>query len=167
MIIGSVQLSSIPDVDLKQDIIPVDYATKAIVHLSQTKNSWGKAFHLVHRQPVSTNLFFEKLRSLGYQIQQIPYKQWQAQLHDIAHNSPEHALYPLVSLLTKSNNSSTQSQTTASNSAVLKLDCQNTLDGLKNTSIICPEIDEELLNNYFSYLIENGFLAPPIVKETA
>ena len=167
LIIGSVQLSSIPDVDLKQDIIPVDYATKAIVHLSKQQNSWGKAFHLTHREPVSTNLFFEKLRSLGYQIQQIPYKQWQAQLHDIAHNSPEHALYPLVSLLTKSNNSSTQSQTAASNSAVLKLDCQNTLDGLKNTSIICPEIDEELLNNYFSYLIENGFLAPPLVKETA
>ena len=166
LIIGSVQLSSIPDVELKQDIIPVDYASKAIVHLSQTKNSWGKAFHLAHRQPVSTNLFFDKLRSLGYPIQQIPYEQWHAQLYNIAQNSPEHALYPLVSLLTKSNNSQTQAQTPASDSAVLKFDCQNTLDGLKNTSITCPEIDEQLLNNYFSYLIENGFLAPPLVKET-
>lgn len=167
LIIGCVQLSSIPDVELIQDIIPVDYASKAIVHLSQTKNSWGKAFHLAHREPVSTNLFFEKLRSLGYPIQQIPYEQWHAQLHNIAQNSPEHALYPLVSLLTKSNNFQTQAQTPASDSAVLKIDCQNTLDGLKNTSITCPEIDEQLLNNYFSYLINNSYLAPPVVKETA
>ena len=163
LIMGCVQLGSIPDAEMIQNIIPVDYASQAIVHLSKQQSSWGKAFHLVHPHPVSSKLFFEKLRSLGYPIQKIPYEQWHAQLLNIAQNSPEHALYPLVSLLTKNNNS----QAPTSDSVVLKFDCQNTLDGLKNTSITCPEIDDQLLNNYFSYLINNGFLAPPPVKETA
>ncbi|AVH69221.1 thioester reductase domain-containing protein [Nostoc sp. 'Lobaria pulmonaria (5183) cyanobiont'] len=164
LIIGCVQLGSIPDVELIQDIIPVDYASKAIIHLSKLQNSWGKAFHLTHPQPVSTNLFFEKLRSLGYPIQQISYDQWHTQLLNIAQNSPEHALYPLVSLLPGRNNNS---QAPTSDSAVLKFDFQNTLNGLKNTSITCPTIDDQLLNIYFSYLIKNNFLVPPPIKNSA
>ncbi|MEH2290126.1 thioester reductase domain-containing protein [Nostoc sp.] len=162
LIIGCVQLGSIPDVALIQDIIPVDYASIAIVHLSEQQASWGKAFHLTHPQPVSTNLFFEKLRSLGYPIQQISYEQWHTQLLNVAANSPEHALYPLVSLLSGKNNSS---EAPASDAAVLQFDCQNTLDGLKNISITCPSIDDQLLNVYFSYLINNGFLAPLPIKD--
>jgi myxalamid-type nonribosomal peptide synthetase MxaA len=158
LIIGCVQLGSIPDIELVQDIIPVDYAVRAIIHLSQQQASWGKAFHLTHPHPVSTNLFFAQLRSLGYPIQQVPYQQWHEQLLKIAENSPEHALYPLVSLLSGKNNNS---QVPASDVAVIKFDCQNTLDGLKNTAITCPAIDERLLDIYFSYLIDRGFLAPP------
>ncbi|NEO98536.1 MAG: NAD-dependent epimerase/dehydratase family protein [Symploca sp. SIO2E9] len=155
LIIGCVQLGSIPDGELMQDIIPVDYASQAIVHISKQQASWSKAFHLVHPQPVSTNLFFEKLRSLGYPIQNVSYEQWYSQLLNIAESSPEHALYPLVSLLPAPN-----SQTQSSDSAVVKFDCQNTLNGLKGTSIICPPIDDQLLSTYFSYLIHSGALAP-------
>ena len=157
LIIGGVQLGCIPDVELVQDIIPVDYAVRAIIHLSQQQACWGKAFHLTHPHPVSTNLFFDKLRSLGYPIQQVPYQQWHEQLLNIADNSPEHALYPLVSLLSGNNNSPTPT----SDAAVVKFDCQNTLDGLQNTAITCPAIDEGLLDVYFSYLIEHDFLPPP------
>ncbi|NET07738.1 MAG: NAD-dependent epimerase/dehydratase family protein [Symploca sp. SIO2B6] len=161
LIIGCVQLGSIPDGELIQDIIPVDYASKAIVHLSKQQASWGKAFHLVHPQPVSSNLFFDKLRSLGYPIQNVSYEQWYSQLLNIAESSPEHALYPLVSLLPAPN-----SQTQFSESAVVKFDYQNTLNGLKGTSITCPPIDDQLLSTYFSYLINSGFLAPlPISNE--
>jgi myxalamid-type nonribosomal peptide synthetase MxaA len=158
LIIGCVQLGSIPDAELIEDIIPVDYASQAIVHLSKQQTSWGKAFHLTHPQPVSTNLFFDKLRSLGYPIQQITYDRWHEQLLNIAESSPEHALYPLVSLLAGNTSSS---QTSASEPAVVKFDCQNTLDGLKNSSITCPTIGDRLLDIYFSYLIEHGFLEPP------
>ena len=99
------------------------------------------------------------MRSLGYPIQQVSYHQWHTQLLNIAERSPEHALYPLVSLLPAKNS---QSQT--SESAVLKFDCQNTLDGLKGTSITYPQIDDQLLSTYFSYLIDSGFLAPPPIS---
>lgn len=135
------------------DILPVDYVSKAIVHLSRNKESWGKAFHLVHPHPVSLDLLFNHFRSMGYQVQRISYEKWRADLLDIANNSPEHALYPLVSLFSPSGS---QEQTSK---AVLKFDCQNTLDGLADTSIVCPPIDSELLSTYLSYLIRSGHLA--------
>ncbi|MEM7759319.1 MAG: thioester reductase domain-containing protein, partial [Cyanobacteria bacterium P01_A01_bin.40] len=164
LIIGCVELGSIPDVEMMQDIIPVDYAAKAIIHLSQQQDSAGTAFHLTHPEPVSTKVFFEKLRSLGYPIQQIPYQQWHEQILNIAVNSPEHALYPLVSLL--SGKKSSNSSTPASDAAVVKFDCRNTLNGLKNTSIDCPAIDDRLLDIYFKYLIDQGFLPSPPLQDT-
>ncbi|MEM8722528.1 MAG: thioester reductase domain-containing protein [Cyanobacteria bacterium P01_G01_bin.39] len=162
LIIGCVELGSIPNAEMIQDVIPVDYVARAIIHLSQQQNSWGKAFHITHPQPVSTNVFFDKLRSLGYPIQQIPYEQWHQKVLDIAQNNPEHGLYPLVPLLSgaKSNTSKSESEP-----ATVKFDCQNTLEGLKDTSITCPLIDDQLLDIYFSYLIEHGFIAPPPMQQ--
>jgi hypothetical protein len=37
-------------------------------------------------------------------------------------------------------------------------DCTNTLNGLFDSSITCPLANEELLNTYFSYFIQTGFL---------
>jgi myxalamid-type nonribosomal peptide synthetase MxaA len=163
LIIGCVELGSIPDVELIENIIPVDYASQAIIHLSQQQDSGGKAFHLTHPESVSTNLFFAKLRSLGYQISQITYERWQEKLLDIAANSPEHPLYPLVPLLTANNNNSDPE----SKEAIVKFDCQNTLDGLQNTDLTCPAINDRLLDISFSYLIEHGFLPPPPLQDRA
>jgi thioester reductase-like protein len=46
-----VQLGSAPDIDIRDNIVPVDYVSKAIVHLSQQEESLGKTFHLVHPKP--------------------------------------------------------------------------------------------------------------------
>lgn len=159
LIIGCVQLGSIPNAEMMLDIIPVDFASRAIVHLSKQQISWGKNFHLVNPHPVSSSVFFEKLRSLGYPIQNVSYEKWHTQLLNIAESFPEHALYPLISLLPGKNS---QSQT--SDSGGLKFDCQNTLDGLIDTPITCPPIDSQLLSTYFSYLIHNEFLAPPQIS---
>ena len=35
---------------------------------------------------------------------------------------------------------------------------RNAIDGLKNTSISCPELTDDLLGTYFAYLIQSGFL---------
>jgi thioester reductase-like protein len=162
LIIGCVELGSIPNAEMMQDIIPVDYVSQAIIHLSLKQNSWGKAFHITHPQTVSTNVFFDKLRSLGYPIQQIPYDQWHEQLLNIAENNPKHGLYPLVPLLSgvKNNASTSESEATT-----VKFDCQNTIDGLSGTSITCPAIDDQLLDIYFLYLINNGFLEPPPIQD--
>ena len=151
LIIGCIKLEKVPDGNMIEDMAPVDYVSKAIVHLSRQEKSIGKAFHFVNSQPFHSIKLIKLLRSLGYQLQQISYAQWQADLINIAEHYPEHPLYPLVPLLREQNN----------NSAVLKFDFQNTLNGLANTSIVCPPIDDDLLNNYLSYLMQKGFLEAP------
>ena len=156
LIIGCVQLGSIPNEAMMLDIIPVDYASKAIIYLSNQETSSENVFHLVHPNPVSSDLLFETLRSLGYPIQSISYNCWHKKLLKIAEDSPGHALYPLVSLFP-----ARKTQIKTSNSSVLKFDCQNTLNGLSGTEIACPPINFQLLQTYFSCLIQTGFLAAP------
>jgi hypothetical protein len=38
---------------------------------------------------------------------------------------------------------------------------QNALDRLEGSSIACPPVDARLLDTYFSYLVDSGFLQPP------
>jgi len=156
LILGCIQLGSAPEGNATLDIAPVDYVSRAIVCLSRQKEYLGKAFHLVNSHPLHSNKLIEQLRSLGYSIQQVPYDQWRTELLNIARHSPEHTLYPLVPFFPARE---TQKQTSPSGGT--KFDCQNTLAGLANTSVVCPPVDSELLNTYFSYLIHGGFLSPP------
>lgn len=156
LIMGCIQLGTAPEGNTSFDIAPVDYVSRGIVYLSRQKESLGKAFHVVNPHPLHSSLLINSIRSLGYLIRQIPYDQWRTELLDIARRSPEHALYPLVPFFP-----ARESQEQTSNSEVLKFDCQNTIDGLAGTSIVCPPADDELLRTYFSYLIRSGFLNPP------
>ncbi|MBW4500881.1 MAG: amino acid adenylation domain-containing protein [Scytonema hyalinum WJT4-NPBG1] len=153
LIIGCSQLGSAPDRDIRENIIPVDYVSKAIVHLSKQEKSLGKAFHLTNPQLLHSNMLIDQFRLLGYAIEQISYEQWRAKLLDITKGSVEHPLYPLVPFFPSSN-----FEDKTSNSGVLQFDCQNTLDGIAGTSIGCPPLDNQLLSTYFSYLKNQGFL---------
>lgn len=159
LIIGCVELGSTPDVDIQENIVPVDYVSKAIVHLSKQEKSLGKTFHLVHPQTLHSNILIEQIRTLGYVIEQISYDQWREKLIDITQGSLEHPLYSLVPFFP-----ARQVQTTNSNSGFLQLDNQNVINGLVGTSITCPPIDNQLLSVYFSYLIEQGFMTTKFAK---
>jgi len=72
-------------------------------------------------------------------------EQWQAELLNVNGFSSENALHLLLFFLKVYLNHPT---------AMRQFDCQNTLDGLADTSIICPPVDDQLLGTYFSYLIQ-------------
>jgi amino acid adenylation domain-containing protein/thioester reductase-like protein len=156
LIIGCIKLGKAPDSNMIDDIAPVDYISKAIVHLSKQEKSLGKAFNFVNPQPFQSKTLIKLLHTLGYSLQQITYQQWQENLINIAEHYPEHPLFPLISLLNGMLNAQKNH-----NSALLEFDCQNTLNGLANTAITCPPVDENLLNVYISYLMEKGFLEAP------
>jgi myxalamid-type nonribosomal peptide synthetase MxaA len=152
LIMGCVELGGAPEGDMLLNIIPIDYASQAIVHLSQQPESIGKAFHLVHPQPVYSSKLIEKIQSHGYFIQRLSSEEWRDQLLSVAEHSPNHALYPLVSLLSRNSHQS------SSQSDDLTFSCEQTIAELANTSIACPPIDDRLLDIYISYLIEHQFL---------
>ncbi|HBY77719.1 MAG TPA: non-ribosomal peptide synthetase, partial [Cyanobacteria bacterium UBA11148] len=161
MIKGCIQLRSIPNQDIELNLSPVDYVSKAIVSLSNQKESIGKAFHLLNPQPLPLKEMVNYIRSLGYPIELLSYEQWRSQLINTV-DSSENALYPLLSTFAEET-SNTQSQ----NSPLQQFDCQNTLTGLSESSIICPPVDSQLLTIYFSYLIQTGFLnSPPLQLQT-
>ena len=153
LILGYAHLGSAPSGEMLLDILPVDFVAQAVVYLSQQRSSWGKAFHLIHDQPASSNLLFDRLNAAGYQIDRLDYQKWYEQLINIANNSQDHILYPLVSLFSANNSGEAQNK-----SFNLKFDCKNVSEGLAKSSYACPAIDRELIDTYISYLVERDLL---------
>ncbi|HCF30082.1 MAG TPA: non-ribosomal peptide synthetase, partial [Cyanobacteria bacterium UBA11049] len=159
LLIGCIQLGSVPEREFFDSLAPVDYASKAIVYLSRQKESLGKAFHVLNQEPLNLKILFKVVRSFGYPLQQVSDEEWQLELMKIAESFPNHPLYPLIPLFTLKKGSVPSSKTQISNLVALKFDCSNTQQGLIGTSIVCPPTDEKLLTTYFSHLIGNKFVS--------
>ncbi|MBE9178530.1 amino acid adenylation domain-containing protein [Oculatella sp. LEGE 06141] len=151
LIMGCIQLGSAPVGDMRLDILPVDYVSKAIIHLSRQPESCNNAFHLIHLNPVSSQLLLDQIRSVGFLIEQLPYEQWRSHLLQIAERSPDHPLYPLIPLFP-----ARTAESSASSS--LSISCQITWNALAKESIPCPPIDAALFATYLSYLTHKGYL---------
>ncbi len=139
------------------DVTPVDYMSRAIVHLSMQENSLGEIFHLVNPQPFSWNEMFAKIAMLGSPIELIEYDRWLDRLQNV--NDPEfdEELGPVLPLLTETMPGSDRTYLEMS-SVVMEFDCQNTLRGVKGTDISCPSVDTHLLSRYLRYYVDSGFL---------
>jgi thioester reductase-like protein len=151
MIKGCIQLKSAPSLDTIVDMVPVNYVSRAIVHLSNFSLSFSKVFHLTNPRPLHMSKVLDWISSFGYPLRRVPYDTWKRELFN-AERFKENALYPFWAFLADLE----EYQTIMS-----QHDCQNTLDFLAGTGIVCPPVDEELLKTYFSYYIRSGFLAAP------
>jgi amino acid adenylation domain-containing protein/thioester reductase-like protein len=164
LIKGCIQMGSFPDLDTTEYFIPVDYASRAIVHLSRKKESQGKAFHVVNPQHIPLVDFFELIRSFGYPMKKLPYTRWKDELISHTRNSLENALYPLLPMLIESVNEERMTIPELHQKNPY-YDSQNMILGLADTSIFCPLVEAKLLDTYFSYFIRSEFLKPPQLGE--
>ncbi|MEL7038139.1 MAG: hypothetical protein AAFO04_21360 [Cyanobacteria bacterium J06592_8] len=85
-------------------------------------------------------------------------------MQNIILSSPEDVLSPIFPFLTLKIPGTPLTYLEAS-SFTSKLDCQNTIKGLANTSISCPSADSHLLRTYlsdFTFSTENFAIAQTI-----
>jgi thioester reductase-like protein len=159
MVKGCLQMGSFPDVEYMLDMSPVDYVSKAIVYLSMQKESIGKAFHLQHPQPVPLSGLINWIQSFGYPVEKMPYEQWQAELINNV-SSVDNPLYTLRPfLLERWSDEQLTIPDLYLQSRRPHISCEDTLQALAGSSIVCPSIDTQLLMTYTSYLIQTGFLS--------
>ncbi|MBW4571500.1 MAG: thioester reductase domain-containing protein [Tolypothrix carrinoi HA7290-LM1] len=155
---GCLQMGSFPEVDYMLDMSPVDYVSKAIVHLSRQKESIGKAFHLQHPQPVPLTVLVDWVRSFGYPVDVIPYDAWQEKLINNV-TSAENPLYTLRPFLLERR---AEEQLTIPDLYLKarrpEISCEDTLNALAGSGVVCAPIDSKLFMTYTAYLIESGFL---------
>jgi thioester reductase-like protein len=156
LIMGCIHLGFAPALDTAYDLTPVDYVSRAIVYLSQQKQSPNKTFHIISPQPIQSNQLFDWICSFGYPLQQISYDKWWEKVRELSMHSLSNKLHPLITLF-----SEREIERQTWNSEFLQFDCQNTLDGLAGTSITCPIVNFELFYTYLSYFIRIGLLDAP------
>ncbi len=151
-------MKSFPNINYWLDMSPVDYVSKSIVYLSQQPESISKAFHLQHPQPVHLSQLVSLLSTLGYEIDQIPYQEWLTKLQTTA-VTPENPLYTLRPFLLQR---WTEEELTATELYMQErrpeISCEETLEALEGSGIVCPSLDAQLVGKYLSYLMQNGFL---------
>ncbi|MTJ20310.1 NAD-dependent epimerase/dehydratase family protein [Dolichospermum sp. UHCC 0352] len=159
MIKGCLQMGSFPDVDYMLDMSPVDYVSKSVVYLSRQETSVGKAFHLQHPQPASLKSLVDWVRSFGFSLKMIPYEEWQAELINnvTSQDNPLYTLRPF--LLERWSDEQITIPDLYLQARRPIISCEETLEALKGSSIVCPPIDSQLLMTYTSYLVQTGFLS--------
>ncbi|MGV0104215.1 non-ribosomal peptide synthetase [Nostoc sp. DSM 114160] len=165
---GCIQLGSYPElIDQKEELLPVDYASRAIIHLSKKQESLGKAFHIVPPPDENIGLIklFEFICSYGYQLKKLPYTQWKDELIANFRHSQENVLHPLLPMMSEKVYQDSLTIMELYQNTV-DYDYQNTLNGLADSAIVCPPMDVKLFDKYFSYFVSSGFLnSPPFRQE--
>lgn len=155
---GCIQMKNIPELDYLLDIVPVDYVSKAIVHLSMQDKAIGKNFHLNNPHPLHLNQLVDYINSFGFPLEQIPYHKWENQATETV-KSIENPMYGLLPFFVdKWSKKQLTLPQMYEQSRKPRINCETTLNMLKETSIFCPPVDDNLLGKYFSYFIHSGFL---------
>jgi amino acid adenylation domain-containing protein/thioester reductase-like protein len=166
-------LGSLPriDDDIPIELVPVDYVAQAIVHLSRQAESLGRAFHLVNPRPVAWREFVDRLRDLGLPLPELDPGQWTIELLQFARRTPTSFLHPLLPLLPRellarlegsenvAGEAPGDSPLTGTPVHHVRIDCTNTLNGLKESRVACRPVGE-LLDRYLSYFVRSGLLVP-------
>jgi thioester reductase-like protein len=143
------------------DMTPVDYVSKAIVHLSGHRNATGKTFHIANHRRVQLGALADWMRDFGYPLRHVPYDSWVTELlgRTTSRGDVVSSLVPLFSL-------SMMGEVSSMMRSLPQFDCENTLAGLEGTAIQCSPIDDRVLANYFTRFISDGFVAPPAAITT-
>jgi amino acid adenylation domain-containing protein/thioester reductase-like protein len=158
------ELGSLPRLpeDLPIELVPVDYVAQAIVRLSRQPESLGKAFHLVNPHPVAWRDLVDRLSAVGSPLPEMEPRRWAHELLQFARSHPTSFLHPLVDLVPPDLLARWEDSEAAAPApgSWIRIDCTNTLEGLKDHPVSCPPV-VELLDRYLTYFVESGLLIPP------
>ncbi|MBN1489663.1 MAG: amino acid adenylation domain-containing protein, partial [Phycisphaerae bacterium] len=152
LLLGCIRIGAAPDLDMEDDMAPVDYIARAIVHFACRSNSCGKAFHLVNPHPVRWVDLLEGLGACGYPVACVSLERWLDAWGD--GQAPEHRAFQRMA----------RAFVGADLPRLPRFDCRNTLDGLRGTTLSCPPVDAALLKTYLAYWTRAGLLEPPTVS---
>lgn len=79
LFVESMNLGYAPNVEgWRAEMTPVDFVSKAIVHLSNQTHAKQLVFHLGDPDPVDANAVFDDFAKLGYPTERIPWDDWVA-----------------------------------------------------------------------------------------
>jgi amino acid adenylation domain-containing protein/thioester reductase-like protein len=126
-------LEAVPDIETKIDMVTSDYVAAAIYSLSIRATSLGKAFHLVHPNPVSLRDFVSQFPT---PLPLVPLDVWLTSLNQAARHRDDSSLHFLAML------------TQGLNRADLTppgFDCSEAVAGLHGTGVICPPLNRQFI----------------------
>ncbi|MFF1379492.1 amino acid adenylation domain-containing protein [Streptomyces sp. NPDC058308] len=140
------------------DLMPVDHAAAALVHLSRRRESLGLAHHLTCPEPLPFDTVLGHLRAYGYHLDTMDPDDWTERLRRRADTEADRAdgagLLDAAVLLT-------DTLPALSRLGQIRLDRTNTLAGLADSGPAFPALDGALIRAYADHFVASGFFPPP------
>ena len=149
LISGCIHMQKAPSINTRFHMVPVNYVSDAIAHISRQEGACGLAFNILNPGKLTVKKMVRATRSMGYKMNKIPYDSWKKELMqtDIRKNP----LRILASLFNKDSNHP-QSLVRRYGSLQPRFDMTNTLTFLKHSGIKCPPLNTKLLKIYVRHL---------------
>ncbi|MEM7116485.1 MAG: amino acid adenylation domain-containing protein [Chloroflexota bacterium] len=138
-----IKLNIVPELDVKVNIIPVDFTSKAIAHIAQKPDAFGKVYHLANWEPMPYVDLIGWANSHGYNFNPIPFADWRDKLMELAPTLDDMSGWvPALPLIEEAGESQV---------FMPEFSCQNTMDGLSDIELRCPPVGVELISTYMAY----------------
>jgi amino acid adenylation domain-containing protein/thioester reductase-like protein len=154
-----------PAIDLPLDFVPADVCAAAIRHISASDDGTGRTYHLASPKQALLGVLVERLRNRGYQIGDIPFGQWTAELARDAALDPAHPMAPFMPLFTDRDAASGLTVAEMYLAHVFpSYSRTNTEHALAGSGIVFPPVDGPLLDRNIDALMESGYLPAPSVR---
>ena len=149
---GCIQLGSAPDLEWPINLAPVDYVSKAITYLSFQPECVGETFHLANPQTIHWNSLVRWTAARGYSLRRLSFERWREEMcSELRKPSTENALKPFHTLLEGLDGEALAGRQ-------VFFEARQTQARLTDAAIICPDMDERLLQAYLSHFVQCGFL---------
>ncbi len=154
LMLGILHVGSVPDVDIKVDLTPVDYVANAIVHISRKEECLGGAYNLLNDQPLHLSMMAEWLKSADIGVEVVTLPEWRSALAELATSVPAEVLGLLSEVLAEEGATDDEFIPPA---FLLKFRCDTTDAALQGSEIACHPVDDALLEAYRANLDKVGF----------
>ena len=158
---GCLHLGYAPEIEALLNIVTVDYASQAIVELSQQPDSYGQAMNIVSPHSITWVELLDLMEELGCSMKRLSYESWYGHLLKVKKQGSHSAVMPLAALF--SNRQFIQKSLGAFN--FLGEDTQRRIT---DAGITCSSFDKSQLENYLAqmdYLDELHPQSPPSALE--
>lgn len=156
VLVSAIQTGKMPEADINLFLTPVDYVSDAVTYISSREEAYGKAFNLINQNIASAAEIKNIMEECGYSLEILTYDIWQKALEG---SDTEHNALKILACLFGGDCESEDSivKRYSENEAIF--DTSNTDEFLKDSGILCPPVDKELLVKYFRYFAGKGYIS--------
>jgi thioester reductase-like protein len=144
-----VLLGSVPTLDVMVNIVPVDFVSGAIVHLSKDPKNLGRVYHLDNPEPIHFSELSDWLTDQGFNARSLSFDDWRMKLFKQIPHMPSDGWEPYLPLL---------EEVEEKQVFMPEFDLSNTLSGLEGSGIECHPVNDRLFSTYLDYFTPHGFL---------
>ncbi|MGC5341885.1 amino acid adenylation domain-containing protein [Streptomyces sp. DT171] len=151
-----------PDVPLPLNFVPVDYTADVITRVITHEKPDGRVYHLTNPQEAQLPLLVDRLRAASYRVRAVGYEEWVDGIVQATSEDPQHPMAPYVQMFAE--------PMTGTDIAIEQMYLSGTFPDLSRDNadrvtaeagLVCPPVDDRLIDLYLGHLLESGYLPPP------